>query len=445
MSSCCRSATFLERVTVNEQSKCSRRDDRAIAFALLEQARAGLLTTIVAREANPAAMVRFKYEKTMTGMSDRVEYMSVHVDSAERTSGSFGAAHTAIDFTRRGFVEDDGSNNQTFLGPDAEVLLDEHFADAYCFHVADPESARANQVGLGFAPADHRRDRVDIEGVLWIDTVARALRDIQFRYVGLESSIQRYAPGGTVSFREMDNGVVLIDRWSLRLIGVDNRGTHIHESGGALADATWPGDHTWHGTFATARLHAITAEKQPAAGVQLWLADTPYGATTDSTGTAVISDLIPGPYSVVVVDPRLEPLNFDIPTGATFVARLDSIVESRIETLTAEEFVIQGCAAAHRFTPGDSPLVIGRVMTRDGQPVDDVVVTVSREIMGNTWEPVGELKTGSNGLFALCSARIAPGTNLSATARRGGAIAATVKQQVSKTLTVLRIPLDPRP
>jgi hypothetical protein len=436
--------TFLERVSINEQSKCSRRPDRAVAFALLQQARAGLLTTIVARETNPAAMVRFTYEKTMAGMSDHVDSMSVFVDSADRTSGSFGAAHTAIDFVRGGFVEEHG-DDKIFLGPDAEVLLDDDFAAAYCFHIADPEGARANQVGLGFAAAEHRQKRVDIEGVLWIDTVARALRDIQFRYVGLESTIQRAAPGGSISFREMENGVVLIDQWSLRLVGVDRRGSHMHESGGVLANADWPDGHTWHATLPSARLHVVTTHKQPAVGVQLWLDGTPYSATVDSSGTALIHDLIRGPYSVVVVDPRLRPLDFDIPTGATFAAMRDSVVEPRIEAMTAEEFVIQRCVHDRRFRPGDSSLLFGRVVTRQGQSVEGAVVTVERQTAANTWQPFGEYKTGGDGLFSVCTSVLPAGTEVRATARRDGSIAAEMQARVTGPLTVLRIAVEPRP
>lgn len=450
--------TFLERVTVNEQSQCSRRSDRATAFALLQQARAGLLTTVVAREANLAAMVRFTYEKTMAGVSDRIERMTVYVDSVDRTTGSFGAAHKATDFVRRGFVED-GGDTRVFLGPDADVLLDDDFAAAYCFHIADADRSRATQVGLAFVPAERRQGRVDIEGVLWVDTVARALRDVQFRYVGLESPIQRYAPGGSISFREMTNGVVLIDEWSLRLVSSYDggtsadasnrsarRGAYIHESGGALADATWPDGHKWHASLAAARLHAVTTEKRPAAGVQLWLADTPYGATVDSTGNAVISDLIPGPYSVVVVDQRLQSLNFDIPTRLIFLATRDSIVERQVETLTAEEFVIQRCVKDRKYKPGPSTLVFGRVMTHDGQPVDDVVVSLAQKIASTTWQPVGnDYKTGADGLFSVCMPSLGSGTTLSATARREGSVAAVVQLNVKDRLTIVRIPLEPRP
>jgi hypothetical protein len=436
--------TFLERVSINAQSKCSRRADRAVAFALLQQARAGLLTTIVARETNPAAMVRFTYEKTMAGMSDHVDYMTVFVDSADRTSGSFGAAHKAIDFVRGGFVEAHG-DDQTFLGPDAEVLLDDDFAAAYCFHIADPETARANEVGLGFVPAERREKRVDIEGVLWIDTVARALRDIQFRYVGLESTIQRAAPGGSISFREMANGVVLIDQWSLRLVGIDRHGSHMHESGGVLANTEWPDGHTWHATLPSARLHVVTTQKQPAVGVQLWLADTPYGATVDSSGTAVIHDLIPGPYSVVVADPRLRPLDLDIPTKATFVALRDSVVEMPVDAMTAEEFVIQRCVHDRRFRPGDSSLLLGRVVTRQGQPVDEAVVSVERQTAPNTWQPFGEYRTGGDGLFSVCTSVMPPGTEVRATARRNGSIAADVQAKVTGPLTVVRIAVEATP
>ena len=96
-------------------------------------------------------------------------------------------------------------------GPDADVLLDEGFSNGYCFRVADSEGARPNQVGLGFSAADRRKGRVDIEGALWIDTVAHVLKDIDFRFVAFRRVYGEVEPGGRVSFREMPNGMVLIN------------------------------------------------------------------------------------------------------------------------------------------------------------------------------------------------------------------------------------------
>ena len=78
---------------------------------------------------------------------------------------------------------------------------------AYCFHIADSDPARPNQIGLGFVSGTRRSNRIDIEGTLWVDTVARALHDIDFRYVGLSRRVEAVGSGGRISFREMPNGV----------------------------------------------------------------------------------------------------------------------------------------------------------------------------------------------------------------------------------------------
>ena len=153
----------------------------------------------------------------------------------------------------------DSAGLHTFLGPDADVLLEDGFATGYCFHLAKADAAHRDQVGLAFAPANPHRGRVDIVGSLWIDTVARALRTIEFRYVGFDNDVvEGFSPGGRVSFKEIPNGVVLIDRWWLRIVGAADttvrdakngttlhRGFVVREVGGELARATWPDGDTW--------------------------------------------------------------------------------------------------------------------------------------------------------------------------------------------------------
>src|SRR5262249_35800139 len=48
-------------------TNCPRRRDRQIALGLLEQARAGLLATVVARSDKPARMTRLRITRTMDG------------------------------------------------------------------------------------------------------------------------------------------------------------------------------------------------------------------------------------------------------------------------------------------------------------------------------------------------------------------------------------------
>src|SRR6185503_17828720 len=88
-------------------------------------------------------------------------------------------------------------------GPDAETLLDNAFSDGYCFELRKRDSKRPNSVGLGFVPAKTEKGRIDIDGTVWIDTVARRLQQIQFDYIGFDRVLQGLRLGGDIQFREV--------------------------------------------------------------------------------------------------------------------------------------------------------------------------------------------------------------------------------------------------
>src|SRR4029079_15015977 len=132
------------------------------------------------------------------------------------TTESFSAARSAAAFSRQGFIED-STGAHAYVGPDAETLIDDAFAERYCFKVAPPDRTRPLQVGLGFEPVDREDGRIDIVGTVWIDTLSRVLRDMDFHYVGLDPQTSALSPAARLAFRELSNGVVIIDQWSLRL------------------------------------------------------------------------------------------------------------------------------------------------------------------------------------------------------------------------------------
>src|SRR5581483_10854886 len=240
--------TLLQSIRVTESANCPRRADQAAAFALWEQAQAALLATVVAREANPATVVRLTFDREMDRTGDEAVKQSVHADSAVTTGGAFVASRPAAEFVLRGFV-DDSAGHQIFYGPDADVLLDSAFVRRYCFQLAKPNAARSREIGLTFAPVDSKRGRIDIEGTMWIDSTARSLRELDYRYRGIDGRLARYNPGGVVSFRTMENGTSIIDRWMIRVVtfgagvytGVrSGRVTmepaiNVHEQGGEVA------------------------------------------------------------------------------------------------------------------------------------------------------------------------------------------------------------------
>jgi hypothetical protein len=207
--------TLLDAVQVTTDVRCSRRDDRLAAWSLLDQARAGLLATVVAREAKPAEMIRLRYSSTLDAFGDKIR-QKVRIDSTTDLFASFKAVRSAADFVKLGFL-DSTSTTDVLYGPDAETLLDDSFRDGYCFHLRDHDPKRPTSVGLAFAAAKQERGRIDIDGTLWVDTAARRLEHIEFEYVGFARAIQNKHFGGNIRFREVGNGVVLIDQWSLRV------------------------------------------------------------------------------------------------------------------------------------------------------------------------------------------------------------------------------------
>jgi hypothetical protein len=339
------------------------------------------------------------------------------------------------------------------------VLLDPRFADSYCFRIHNPEPARPNQIGLSFASPSRRPARVDIDGTLWIDTLARVLRDIEYRYVGLGRMIEAVRPGGQTFFRQMPNGVVLIDRWSLRgvrrdidtvqgdetLISPRQIRTHFSaaETGGELAEATWPDGASWHASLGKLVVHAADPRRRLANGTTVRLVGTDYSATVDSVGSFQISNLVPGPYALSIVDPRLLPLGIDVPTSFKFTAARDSIVERFINLPTAEDFVAYRCVEARQYDVAARVYLFGRATTADGRPVEDAIISVLRDFGAGDWRPIPtRARTDAEGFFQLCAAELEPGETVAVRATYRSRTAADVKQRLAGPLSIVRVIIE---
>jgi hypothetical protein len=451
--------TTLAAVRIADKSICPRRSDQATALALWEQARAGLLSTVVARETKPMSVRRLVFERTLEGNSDRITRFRVTGDSGANSTTSFSAARSARDFVTSGFST--GSADSLLLfGPDADVLLDDAFALGYCFRLEQPPEERPRQVGLAFAPADPRPGRVDIDGTLWVDTSARALRDIVYRYVGLPSRADGFRPGGVISFREMNNGVVFIDRWIVRRVGarqvtvpqVAGRDLGVRtvssrtESGGELAHAVWPDGQTWNASLGSLRIHAVTSSGRPATGAEVLLPGTPYHATADSSGTILIGDLLPGPYSLAIRDARIAELDLSIPTNISFVAARNSTHRETLQVPTAEEYVAGLCRKNRQWEANDSTFILGRLVTPEGTSVDDAKVSFAVRMKNGPWTWLRwSYRTGTDGVFQSCSGSFTAGQTVAIRVSRDGLPDVDVERTITTHLTIVEIPVEPRP
>lgn len=439
---------LLETVRTVASASCPRRADRPAALALLEQVRAGLLAAIIGRANNTGTMKRIRYERRLDPRGTLIQ-QNVVVDMAS-VDRPYTAARGAAGFVRDGFTED---STNLFFAPEAETLVDPDFAGGYCFHLMPPDRSRVDQIGLGFRPAKRRTGRVDIEGALWVDSTARALTDLEFRYIGLPRMLDDFAPGGRLSFTEMPNGIPLISSWSIRLASAhpdagatpasrivrDRRGRRMRieldETGGQLADATWPDGTGWRAPLGTLRIRATAAGGGPAPGTAVRLLDSSYEAVTDSTGVAVIGSVLPGRYTAAVVDPRLAELGVVLAAPTPVTAVRDSVTTADLVAVSAEEYVARICSGAG--VPIGTSFILGRAVLPDGRSATGAGWTIH--------SATGELladggKVGGDGLLHWCEAW--PGEQVQVTARLGKRTAGST-HLLEGGLTILRLVLAP--
>lgn len=405
---------LLEPVTVRAGANCPSRRDRLQALSLLQQARAGLLATVTARETNRATLIRLKFVRQMDERDRRIVELHVALDSSGGLSESFGAVRSGAQFVANGFVgPTSGDRVPTHYGPDAETLLDDDFAAGYCFQIGDPDRARPHEIGLVFTPAGRKRGRVDIDGTLWIDTVAKSLHDIQFTYVGDDIPLGAPRTGGHIEFRTMGNGIVIIDRWVLRLYGVRSDTTwgarnysirpvfHYQDVGGEVATATWDDGFSWQAPLGSLRALAVDYQNQVARGVVVRLKGTDYIASPNARGILEIPYLLPGPYVATVVDPVLERLGITLPTSLTFEAERDSVTQRSFSIPQREEFVLTSCLHANEDEAQSAPMQI-RVIDAFGRPAAYAMLEISKNDGSPDQTVVESLDTDDNGVTRSC-------------------------------------------
>ena len=451
----------MQSVTVTAGPGCPRRPDRALALAVLEQARAGLLATVVARSDKPARMTRLRATRFVDMVTNRIVHQRVRVDSSGTPFGSFGAARSAADFVRLGFRAD-SAGLERYYGPDAEVLLDDRFTSAYCFHLAAAVPARPNQIGLGFRPPNRRDGRIDVDGAIWIDTVARALVDIEYRYLGTDPQAEPFRPGGHIAFRTMPNGVVVIDRWSIRLVSgqggaepagvggaLANRSFYGIEGVGELARATWADGYTWLGPLGTIHLRVVRPDGTPLRGAVVRLADTDYRATADGNGDLGITDLVPGPYVVTRLDPDLAALGIPVDTLLEFEAGRARTLVTRLKVPELRDYLGDRCGdddIVARLTDerwATRASLFGRVVSADGRPLSAARWTLSAGSAPPARRLVNDAAVDDNGIFHYCGLRI--GDSVVVEVRSKGMTNASIPVRLAKQPTVVAIQMRAKP
>lgn len=401
--------TMLEPVRiVRAGANCPRRRDAEAALALREQTRAALLASIVGRQTRRAQMTRLLFQRRL-GSRDEIESQRVRIDSSELT-GSWSAGRPAREFVTRGFLLLDRDGNWYYYAPDASVLLEDDFADNYCYRLREPDASRPHQLGLAFGPARRQRGRVDVDGTLWVDTLARQLRSIEFKYIGLASWEESLEPGGRVTFSELPNGTLLIDRWFLRIpnLGADTTSKSgrrmsvrfATESGGEVASAVWDSLNTYQGTLGILNGRAVDSRGRPVTTGVVRLENTDYVTSPDASGFFEFTNLLPGPYDVKFLRDDLQGLGITIPTSMHFTAVRDSVVQRQLLVPAKGDFVRDRCTGTWG-TREERPWLLARV-TMGGRPVEGIRWEISKFISVERLTVTETRVTPSDGYIYSC-------------------------------------------
>jgi hypothetical protein len=404
-------ATLLAPVTARASAACAARRDHSQALALYELARSGLLATIVSRDVNAGTIKNLVFDRSSEGENERIQRQSVRIQSAT-AANSFAAVRNAAGFVEKGFLIN-GVNGAQFLGPDAEVLLDPDFVAGYCFRV-DVNRDRPRQLGLGFFAATRRPvDRVDIDGTLWVDTASRVVKSIEFRYVGMQQQ-RNVRPGGRISFQEMPNGTVMIDQWSFRVVnshrsssstGVGNFGDtrlwyDMKEAGGELAHARFPNGQEWEAWLGIIHVHVLREDGKPASGSTLLLKDTDYSAAVDSTGWAEFIHVLPGPYSIEIVDSALAAKGVVIGTETRFTAERGKVTMAKVAAPPRDEFLKRACN-----TNKNDFWVTVQVVGQNGKGVANAAWTLGEDLENPQEHVIARGITRTDGRLGFCHER----------------------------------------
>jgi hypothetical protein len=313
---------ILDAVRVSDRELCPGSADRGPAFQYWEQARAGLLAEVVAREANPANATILTYERRER-MGDGTVRRQIANSRSGKTKRPFLAAESAPVFARRGYMVE-ASGERIFSAPDADVLLDESFAATHCFHLQVADASHTGQIGLAFTPVPERPDSlVDIAGTIWLDRNNPNLRSFDFRYTNLEPAAMRAPTGGHIEFRSVPNGVSFVERWALRLaiLGPGPRPSRvahrsradredlvtqeIQESGGQVLQAAWLDGTVWRDSSTGLKGIVLQRDDRPIAHALVTIVGTSDTAETDARGEFVIAPIVPGKYMISVIDTTL--------------------------------------------------------------------------------------------------------------------------------------------
>lgn len=342
--------TQLPRVAVTATSSCGRvSGDAGDAPALWAEARKTLEAASLAIDERRFSVALRRYERTI-GLPDSVL-------RASRTWTQTGVSDNPFESLSPEAVARDGfsvvrDTTRYYFAPDAKVLLSDEFVGTHCFGTR--RGGPAGAVGLTFRP-QRTTARVDITGVLWLDSATAELRTLEYRYAPMVG--RQDAAGGFVAFARYPSGVWGVQRWAIRLpvlrvyesrrrpdgalgrfadtmvVALRDVGGEVITAGSSVASSPAPGARLTGTVF-------DSSQGAPLSGAIVTLEGLGRTARTDSAGRFAFDSLADeGDVRIRLWHPRLDSLGLAAPTSLLRLRR-------RAESTT--EFGVSGIAVVAR-------------------------------------------------------------------------------------------------
>jgi hypothetical protein len=202
--------TQLPAVAVTATSACARvADETGDAPRLWSEVRKTLEASRIAIEERRFTVALRRYERTI-GLPDSVLRGS---RTWTQTAVSENPFETLTpDAVARGGFAVDSDSARLYYAPDARILLADSFVASHCFGTR--RGGPGGAIGLTFRPQQTGK-RIDISGVLWLDSATAELRSLEYKY--LPAVGRQDVGGGTVAFGRYPTGVWGVQRWMIRL------------------------------------------------------------------------------------------------------------------------------------------------------------------------------------------------------------------------------------
>jgi len=424
-------ASRLTAVTATEGRVCPGKPGASQALELWEQARDGLLASVVARESNPPRLRIRTYWRTRDPIRKQIESDSSRTKDivADR---SYVAARPAWAFEAEGYMREHLGGDRDYFAPDEAVLLDPSFAATHCMRVVDSDAQHDNQIGIGFEPADIRaRDTVvDLAGTLWLDRLKPSLRSFEFEYTNLESRAR--GSGGSLTFATMPNGVPMIVRWDIHsailAIDADYSGVRrrppprplrgnvrvlgYQETGGETGFAVWPDGSHWN--LGLSKIFGVVTDQGGTRipNARVWFSGGRDTVVADDKGEFDFKSQFPGSYVLVASDSALatQSIGRNIPTRVFLTESRD--VPVHVILHPRSEILPLVCPASS-YKAG-SGVVFARLINSDGSIADHARVEVettarlvrdSLAVSDTLIQPIRRIgEAGDDGKFIVCGA-----------------------------------------